>query len=91
MLPTYVFELDNYPKHTAALNKEWLIWNIPKQLRTPPRSIDLTPIEHIWAFLKRRIYKINASSRYELKQFLIEEWPQISPATCNKFVMSMQR
>jgi len=44
----YIFQHDNDPKHNIAYNtKQWLLYNVPKQLHTPPQSPDLNPIEHL--------------------------------------------
>ena len=42
----YMFQQENKSKHSAELSRQWLIWNIPKQL-TPAQSSDLKPIEHL--------------------------------------------
>ena len=62
---SYMYQQDNDPMHTADLNKMWLIWNVPKQLRTA-QSPDLHPIEHIWAVLKTNVHKHHSSSKQEL-------------------------
>jgi hypothetical protein len=40
----YMFQQENNSKHNAELNRQWLIWNIPKQLKTPAQSPDFKPI-----------------------------------------------
>ncbi|GFS78549.1 transposable element Tcb1 transposase [Trichonephila clavipes] len=61
------FQHDNDPKHTAAIVKLWLLYNVPNQLHTPPQSPDLNPIEHLWDLLERKIRQHNISSKDMLK------------------------
>ena len=51
----FIFQQDTDPKLTAEIVKQGLLYNIPKQLRTPPQSSDLNPMEHLWVLLERKI------------------------------------
>ncbi|GBM71348.1 Transposable element Tc1 transposase [Araneus ventricosus] len=51
----FVFHQDNDPKHTALNVRLWCLYNCPQNLKTPPQSPDLNPIEHIWRELEIRI------------------------------------
>ncbi|GFV35846.1 transposable element Tcb2 transposase [Trichonephila clavipes] len=44
---SFVFQQDNDPKHTSNLPREWLLYNSPRQLQTPPQSPDINPIENL--------------------------------------------
>ncbi|GBM27375.1 hypothetical protein AVEN_166580-1 [Araneus ventricosus] len=44
---TFSFYQDNDPKYTALNARLWCLYNCPQNLKTPPQSPDLKPIEHI--------------------------------------------
>lgn len=87
----FIFQQDNDPKHTSNIIREWLLYNVPKQLRSPPQSPDLNPIEHLWEELERRIRKHTITSKLSLNACLQQEWQQIGAETTKKLVESMPR
>lgn len=85
----YYFQQDNDPKHTAHIVREWILYNTPHTLKTPPQSPDLNPIEHLWDALDKRIRTHDIGSKAQLKQALTEEWAKIGPELTTNLVTSM--
>lgn len=86
---SYIFQQDNDPKHTSLIVKEWLLKNVQKQLRSPPQSPDMNPIEHLWEHLDRQIRKHVIRTKQDLKRVLQEEWNKIDPQVTQNLVKSM--
>lgn len=89
ILENFYFQQDNDPKHTAGIVKEWILYNVPHRLETPPQSPNLNPIEHLWAHLKQCLSKYTISNKQVLIEKLFEEWRNISPEVTQKLVKSM--
>lgn len=87
----WIFQQDQDPKHTSHLVREWLLYNVPRQLHSPPQSPDLNPIEHVWGYLKKQIQKRTVTTRDSLKRVLQEEWAKIPTTFTNTLVVSMPR
>jgi len=87
----YMFQHENNSKHNAELNRQWLIWNIPKQLKTPAQSSDLNPIENLCAILKKCYHKVGIKSKNHLKRVVIREWEVVSPKIRRNLINSMHR
>lgn len=87
----FIFQQDNDPKHTAFNTRLFLLYKVKKQLKTPPQSPDLNPIEHLWDLLEKRIRNHVISSKEMLKAVLLEEWNKITEEETSKLVASMPK
>ena len=62
-------------------------------MHRPPYSPDLSPIEHLWDVLDRRIRNCPQppTTRQALRIALIQEWNAIPQAEINRLILSMTR
>ncbi|GFV82561.1 transposable element Tcb2 transposase, partial [Trichonephila clavipes] len=83
---SFTFQQDNDPKHTARVVRELQLYNGRKQVKTPPQSPDLNPIEHLWDYLDRQISKQEIETKNDL---LLEEWQKIPSSVTQNLVKSV--
>ncbi|GFT79276.1 transposable element Tcb2 transposase [Trichonephila clavipes] len=86
---SFTFLQDYDPKHTARVVREWLLYNVRKQVKTPPQSPGLNPIEHLWDFLDRQIRKQEIKTKNDLTKALLEELQKIPSSVTQNFVKSV--
>jgi hypothetical protein len=81
----YWWQQDNAPAHRMAAE---LLPNLVKLLRWPPHSPDLSPIEHMWAIVKKRLRGRRFANEDELFAAMSEAWNAIPMKKINKLVQS---
>ncbi len=87
----WVFQHDNYPKHTAKATKEWLKNKHIKVLEWPSQSPDLNPRENLWRELKARVAKHQPRNLNDLERICKEEWNKIHPEMCANLVANYKK
>jgi len=83
---------DGAPAHVAAGTKQYLRSAGVKVLeKWPSSSPDLNPIEHLWAWLKQRVYKLKPKTLAELEKAVDEVWEQVPDDMCTRLMANMDR
>ncbi|GBM18567.1 Transposable element Tcb1 transposase [Araneus ventricosus] len=85
------FYQDNDPKHTPLNVRLWCLYNCPQNLKTPPQSPDLNPIEHMSRELEVRVRKHYIKTKSELKTVMMEAWMNIDAEITKKLVKSIPK
>lgn len=88
-----ILQHDGARAHTANVTRNFIAQNGIDVLDWPALSPDMSPIEHIWDMLKRRVYaRVNPPENLaQLRQALIEEWDNIPQRCIAEKVLSMRR
>ncbi|GBM76819.1 hypothetical protein AVEN_228217-1 [Araneus ventricosus] len=82
---------DKDPKHTVLNIRFCCLYNCPQNLKTPPQSPDLNPIEHIWRELEVRARKHDIKTKSELKTVMMEKRMNIHAEITKKLAKSIPK
>ena len=88
------FQQYNAPCHTSKLVKAFLEQQAISLFSWPPRSPDLSPIENVWAVLKRKVHALKPSSLPDLHQTIITTWhedPEVTLACKSGYASMVER
>ena len=88
----YLYEQDGAPCHTTQKSIKFIEQNARILYGWPPNSPDLSPIEMIWAIVKRKLQKLNyiPKNKEELKEAIRNIWKTIKLETVNSLIDSFQ-
>ena len=89
----HVFQHDNAKCHVARICQDFLNQNHIRVLPWPVLSPDLSPIEHLWDELGRRVrHRQNPpETLQELRDARVDEWNNIPQAFIQRLIGSMRR
>lgn len=87
------FQQDNARPHVARLSMAYLRQNNVDVMDWPPYSADMSPIEHLWDILDRRVRRRPQppATLPALRRALEQEWNAIPQAHINRLIQSMTR
>ena len=70
----FALQQDNAPTHVASSTLSYLRDQNIMLLSWPPFSPDLNPIEHVWAWMKKRVGQKNPQNLMDLAIAILEVW-----------------
>ncbi|UYV74981.1 Transposase, partial [Cordylochernes scorpioides] len=89
-VPNALYQQDNARTHTARISQQAL--QDVQMLRWPPYSPDLSPIEHVWDIIGRRLHVLpQPRSEGELWQMVEREWRAIPQDAIRTLIDSLPR
>ena len=87
-----IFQQDNARPHVARHTMNLLRANNVNVLNWPVKSPDISPIEHVWDHLERKVReRNNVNSVMDLERTLHQEWNRITMAVNQRPISSMRR
>lgn len=89
----FIFMDDNARPHRARIVQAALTEGGIARMNWPPLSPDMNPIEHVWDYISRAIFRRNnpPRNRQELVIAAQEEWTNLSQETINSLIVGMPR
>ncbi|UYV84040.1 hypothetical protein LAZ67_X000965 [Cordylochernes scorpioides] len=89
-VPNALYQQDNARPHTARISQQAL--QDVQMLPWPPYSPDLSPIEHVWQIIGRRLHALpQPRSEDELWQMVEREWRAIPQDAIRTLIDSLPR
>ncbi|UYV68927.1 hypothetical protein LAZ67_6001683 [Cordylochernes scorpioides] len=89
-VPNALYQQDNARPHTARISQQAL--QDVQMLPWPPNSPDLSPIEHVWDIIGRRLHALpQPRSEDELWQVVEREWRAIPQDAIRTLIDSLPR
>ena len=86
-----IFQQDNARPHVARHTLNFLQANNVNVLDWPARSPDISPIEHLWDHLGRKVREKNdVNGVRDLERVLHEEWNRIPMYVVRRLILSMR-
>ncbi|UYV84230.1 Transposase [Cordylochernes scorpioides] len=90
VVPNALYQQDNARPHTARISQQAL--QDVQMLPWPPYSPDLSPIEHVWDIIGRRLHALpQPRSEDELWQMVEREWRAIPQDAIRTLIDSLPR
>ena len=88
-----LFQQDNARTHVARVTLDFLRQQLVNTLPWPSLSPDLSPIEHVWVELGRRVRSrtVQPANLQQLEAALNQEWQAIPQYIIRCYVQSMHR
>jgi hypothetical protein len=86
----WIFQQDGAPAHTSQVTLDWLEESVDVIVDWPPNSPDLSPIEILWAILKKMVSRTNPRTVEDLETALIAAWSLIPQDTIDRLCRSFE-
>jgi transposase len=86
----WIFQQDGAPSHTSQVALDWLEESVDVIVDWPANSPDLSPIELLWAILKKLVRRMKPQTIEEVKGALLAAWSMIPQATIDGLCRGFQ-